>query len=482
MTSIEAWFARAIQRITAEPLGRHQAAVVRIGVSLTWLLFLLREFPHRQELYGPDGPWSWEMGRRLVEGNGAFTALIWSDSPVWFEIVYALAIVSAVLLLLGWHTRTASVLFMVGVLSLENRSIFVSDGGDNVIHLMAIYLVLVRCGAVWSLDARRARRSATARARGGRLRAEAVGPLLWGALGIALVVVTIKGFISTGWLLVFWGLWTAHCLWWYVNLNLNVPRAQDPRASQAADARNGPGDPDDVQTSDDVQALGGDQAPGHAGSPDRLGKSATAAQNEPRLLLDVIANLAHNAGLLVIMVETCLIYSTAGWYKIQGSRWQDGTAVYYPLHLDYFSPWPALSDLLGGHGLVVLLATYGTVMVQVAFPFALFNRRVKNVLLVAMICEHTVIAITLGLPFFSLAMIAADSVFLPTAFLLWLGRLATRVWNAVLPGGRRTGPVGTADAGTTFAVAGTNTGVVPSQAPRQHQSEETSLSTAETRP
>ena len=51
--------------------------------------------------------------------------------------------------------------------------------------------------------------------------------------------------------------------------------------------------------------------------------------------------------LLIIVVEVCLIYSTAGWYKIQGSRWQDGTAVYYPMHLDYFSPWPALTDRAG---------------------------------------------------------------------------------------------------------------------------------------
>ncbi len=28
------------------------------------------------------------------------------------------------------------------------------------------------------------------------------------------------------------------------------------------------------------------------------------------------------------------------WYKIQGTRWQDGTALYYPLNLDYFTPWP----------------------------------------------------------------------------------------------------------------------------------------------
>lgn len=150
-----------------------------------------------------------------------------------------------------------------------------------------------------------------------------------------------------------------------------------------------------------------------------------APLSEPRTLLDVIANFVHNATLVVIMAEVCLIYATAGWYKIQGSRWQDGTALYYPLKLDYFTPWPALSDILASSGVMVMILTYGTVIVQVAFPFTLFNRRVKNVLLVAMMCEHAGIALLLGLPFFSMAMIAADSVFLPTVFLVWLGGRVT---------------------------------------------------------
>ncbi|GAA3300409.1 hypothetical protein GCM10020295_41100 [Streptomyces cinereospinus] len=159
---------------------------------------------------------------------------------------------------------------------------------------------------------------------------------------------------------------------------------------------------------------------------------------EPRILLDAVANVLHNAALFVIMAEACLIYATAGWYKVQGSRWQDGTAVHYPLHLEYFSPWPALADLLSASGTVVMLVTYGTVLVQVAFPFTLLHRRVKNVLLAAMITEHAVIAVVLGLPFFSLAMIAADAVFLPTPFLRRLGGLAARA-RARLP--RRAGPV-----------------------------------------
>ncbi|GAA3054550.1 hypothetical protein GCM10020000_40880 [Streptomyces olivoverticillatus] len=94
------------------------------------------------------------------------------------------------------------------------------------------------------------------------------------------------------------------------------------------------------------------------------------------------------------------------------------------MHIDYFAPWPSLSHALAAGGTIVLLLSYGTVAVQVAFPFTLLNRKVKNVLLALMMAEHLGIAVTLGLPFFSLAMIVADAVFLPTPFLIRLGTAA----------------------------------------------------------
>ncbi|MFC8227493.1 HTTM domain-containing protein [Streptomyces sp. NPDC057287] len=389
--------ARAIQRVTASPLGAHQSAVVRIGVSATYLLFLLRELPHRHELYGPDGPWGWDMARRLITGNGSFTVLMWSDSTLWFETVYVLTLASAALLLIGWRTRFSSVLFMAGVLSLQNRSIFMGDGGDNVIHLMAVYLVLTRCARVWSLDARRAARDAEHLAEGGGPARDIAGPALWAVLGCVLLPASLMGGLGGTWWLpsLMWVLWLGNGAWWALSR----------------------------------------KAPGH----------------ELRTLLDVLANLAHNAALAVIMAEVCLIYATAGWYKIQGSRWQDGTAIYYPLKLDYFAPWPGLSGVVASSALAVMVLTYITVIAQVAFPFTLFNRRVKNVLLVLMIGEHAGISVLLGLPFFSMAMISADAVFLPTVFLLWLGNGVTRGRRRLfsrgagglrLPGQRRPEPEG----------------------------------------
>jgi hypothetical protein len=164
-----------------------------------------------------------------------------------------------------------------------------------------------------------------------------------------------------------------------------------------------------------------------AGRSEGLAAGEGAGRSGGRALLDVLANAVHNAGMLVIMAEVCLIYATAGWYKVQGSRWQDGTALYYPLGLDYFSPWPGLSALLAGSGTLVMLLTYGTVVLQVAFPFTVFHRRIKNVLLGVMMLEHAGIAVLLGLPFFSLAMIAADAVFLPTGFLVGVGAVAGRL-------------------------------------------------------
>ncbi|MEV0533038.1 HTTM domain-containing protein [Kitasatospora sp. NPDC050463] len=356
--------ARAFAAFTGRALGRHQAAAVRIGFGLVWLAFLLREWPNRRLLYGDTSPWSLDLAERLLADNGALTVLPWFGGRLWFELVYHLAVLAALAVLLGWRTRASTVLFLVTVLSLQNRNVFLGDGGDNVVHLMAVYLVFTRCAQVWSLDARR---SAAGRS----------GVLLWAVLGAVLLVCqlgafsgesltwTTAAFPRVGWAPVFWGLWAVAGLWWVLG---------------------------------------------------RL-----RPDGEPRAVLDALANMVHNCAMLVIATEVVLIYATAGWYKVQGSRWQDGTALYYPLHLDYFTPWPGLSGLVGSALLPVFLVSYGTVLLQVAFPFTLVHRRVKNALLVVMMAEHLGIAVLLGLPVFSLAMVAADVVFVPTGVLLWAG-------------------------------------------------------------
>ncbi|WP_406321170.1 HTTM domain-containing protein [Streptomyces sp. NBC_01637] len=363
---------RGFTRITSGVIAPYQSAVIRIGFSLTWLALLLREWVHRNQLYGADSPWSWTMAREWNATNHGFTILLWHDGRLWFEIVYLAAIAASVMLLLGWRTRTASLLFMIGVLALQNRNPFVGNGGDNVIHIMAIYMVFTRCGQVWSLDARRSADGRDDGRDGGRDGGrDVVGIVMWAFFTAVLTLVTGLGKLSTGWALLLWGFVLAQMAWWLVR----------------------------------------SYAPG-----------------EPRTVMGMVGNVVHAGAMLVIAIQVCLIYSSSGWYKIQGSLWQDGTAIYYALHLGNVTPWPALSHAVAGSSLIVLLLSYGTVIVEVAFPFTLFNSRVRTVMVAIMMSMHLGIGILLGLPFFTMAMIAADSLFLPTAVLRWLSdRMARAV-------------------------------------------------------
>ena len=75
--------------------------------------------------------------------------------------------------------------------------------------------------------------------------------------------------------------------------------------------------------------------------------------------------------------------------------------------------------------LVIAVAGYLTVLLQVAFPFVLFGR-LKYPVLAMLLGMHLGIAVLMGLPLFSGAMIIADAVFLPDRFYTSLPPLLRR--------------------------------------------------------
>ncbi|MFI8003738.1 HTTM domain-containing protein [Streptomyces sp. NPDC086010] len=309
--------------VTGRPVSLYAAAVLRIGYGLLYLAFLLREFPHRSEIWGPGSPWTPELAQQLFEQSGWNSILTLSGSRTYFELCYAAAVVTSVLFTLGWRTRIMSVLFAVVVVSFHARAIFMTDGGDNLILLMALYLVLTACGRRWSLDARRIRR-AVARA------------------------------------------------------GTTPPSAKPFWLQQLTDAR------------------------------------------------VTLTTVVHNCGLFVIAAQVCLLYGAAGLYKVQGPSWGGGTAIHYVLNLELFQPWPALSHLVDQYPTVIAVASYVTVLLQVAFPFVLFGR-LKYPVLAMLLGMHIGIAVLMGLPLFSGAMIVADAAFLPDRFYMFLARTARRI-------------------------------------------------------
>ncbi|MFF4657546.1 HTTM domain-containing protein [Streptomyces sp. NPDC001381] len=358
LSAAERWLVGRITSLwdllTGRPVSLYAAAVLRIGYGLLYLVFLLREFPHRDEIWGPGSPWTPALAHQLFDQTGWFSVLALSESRAYFEFCYVLALVTSGLFMLGWRTRVMSVLFAVAVTSFHGRAIFMTDGGDNLILLMSIYLALTACGRRWSLDARRS-----------RLKAMRAGE-------------TTKPTKPT-------------------------EPTQSLFARQLLDART------------------------------------------------ALITVVHNCGMFVIAAQVCFLYGSAGLYKVQGASWGSGTALHYVLNLELFRPWPALSHFVDEHTLVVAIAGYVTVLLQVAFPFVLFGR-LKYPVLAMLLGMHTGIAVLMGLPLFSGAMIVADAVFLPDRFYTFLPHLCRRVVRRT--GSRRPAPGRAAGSGTVPAQGG----------------------------
>jgi len=141
--------------------------------------------------------------------------------------------------------------------------------------------------------------------------------------------------------------------------------------------------------------------------PSWLRHRFTAARRNAAML----ATLFHNLAVLAVAVQICIIYVASAMYKIQGDHWQDGTAVYYPMQVGHYRPWPFLNDLLTSNSFGVLAVTYFSVFIQLFFPLMLLRRTTRVLGLVGVLAMHMGIAVVMGLPFFSLFIMAGDQVF-----------------------------------------------------------------------
>ncbi len=130
-----------------------------------------------------------------------------------------------------------------------------------------------------------------------------------------------------------------------------------------------------------------------------------------RVIPDPVPTLAHNLVIVVLTCQVIFVYVSGALYKAGGAPWRDGTAVYAPLQTVRFGPWPELSDLVTAWGPAVAIASIGSIIIQLVFPGALLFRWTRIPALFAMVGFHIGIAVLMGLPWFSLAMIAIDAIF-----------------------------------------------------------------------
>lgn len=143
-----------------------------------------------------------------------------------------------------------------------------------------------------------------------------------------------------------------------------------------------------------------------------------------------VTNIAHNLVLVSVTCQVCFVYASGALYKAGGQPWQNGYAIYNPLHTARFGPWPELSDLVGAWGPMVTAASWGSIILQMSFPMMLLNRVTRVIALFGMLGFHIGIAVMMGLPWFSLVMIAIDCIFIRDVTWLRLTHFLGDSWAA----------------------------------------------------
>src|SRR5690606_25891815 len=111
-------------------------------------------------------------------------------------------------------------------------------------------------------------------------------------------------------------------------------------------------------------------------------------------------NLVNNVAVILIGFQLCVIYLVSALWKIQGETWISGIAVYYPLRIEELTVLPWLNAIVWQITPMVLIASWLSIYLQLAFPFLLLHRWTRVVGLVGITSMHAGIGILLALPWF----------------------------------------------------------------------------------
>ncbi len=125
--------------------------------------------------------------------------------------------------------------------------------------------------------------------------------------------------------------------------------------------------------------------------------------------------LLNNVAVVLIAHQIVMIYVGSALWKFDGPAWIDGTAVYFPLQVNQYSPWLDELGWLYEWSPFVHAATWSAMVIQLAFPLLLLDRRTRVLGFVLVTGTHVGIGVLMGLMYFSLAMIAADAVLISDA-------------------------------------------------------------------
>lgn len=130
-------------------------ALLRVGLGLTLLVDLALRARTFSDHYTAAGVLPLELLRAQLHVPALPGLHLISDAPLFQAALFCVSAVFAVMLLLGYRTRWASVACWLLLLSLHARNPLLQDAGDKILRLTLFWSMFLPLGARASLDARR---------------------------------------------------------------------------------------------------------------------------------------------------------------------------------------------------------------------------------------------------------------------------------------------------------------------------------------
>jgi len=159
---------------------------------------------------------------------------------------------------------------------------------------------------------------------------------------------------------------------------------------------------------------------GRAMSLDRVRAVREAKRSSLNATLPPYTSSWAGAGIRLMQIQMAVIFFYTGVSKIKWEEWRDGDAVWLVfITNDYYNS--LILDVFARQYWLSNVVTYATILVEVAYPFLIWQRRTRPYMLAAAVALHVLIAAFLALIHFSFAMVMGHMSFLRQEWLTRLG-------------------------------------------------------------
>ena len=159
---------------------------------------------------------------------------------------------------------------------------------------------------------------------------------------------------------------------------------------------------------------------GRAMSLDRVRAVRAAKRSNLEATLPRYASPWAGACIRLMQFQMAVLFFYSATKKLRGDEWWNGDSIWSVVaNIDFYNR--VLLDVLASHYWLVNVATYLTILIEISYPFLIWQRATRPYLLAAAIFLHLLFATIMGMPYFSFVMIMGHMSFIRPEWLAHFG-------------------------------------------------------------